>query len=144
MIELSPDLSTIKGAPATFDAFLALEGEIFRQVGERKTLRFVAGNRGYFIKIHAGVGWREIFKNLFQGRLPVLGAKNEVRAIERLTTGRTSITVAHRLSTAEASDTVLVFDAGRIVERGPHSALVEADGVYSALHRDWAGAVAEQ
>jgi putative ABC transport system ATP-binding protein len=66
------------------------------------------------------------------------------RAIERLTTGRTSITVAHRLSTAEASDTVLVFDAGRIVERGPHSALVEADGVYSDLHRDWAGAVAEQ
>lgn len=85
MIELSPGLSTIKDAPATFDTFLALEGETFRQVGERKTLRFVVGNRGYFIKIHTGVGWREIFKNLFQGRQPVLGAKNEVRAIQRLT-----------------------------------------------------------
>jgi len=65
------------------------------------------------------------------------------RAIERLTTGRTSITVAHRLSTAEASDTVLVFDAGRLVERGPHSELVGHDGVYAALHRDWEGSVSE-
>jgi putative ABC transport system ATP-binding protein len=64
------------------------------------------------------------------------------RAIERLTSGRTSITVAHRLSTAEASDTVLVFDAGRLVERGPHEDLVRACGVYSDLHRDWEGSVA--
>jgi ATP-binding cassette subfamily B protein len=65
------------------------------------------------------------------------------RAIERLTLGRTSITVAHRLSTAEASDTVLVFDAGRVVERGPHEELVRAGGVYADLHRDWEGSVAE-
>ena len=61
------------------------------------------------------------------------------RAIERLTAGRTSITIAHRLSTAEASDTVLVFDRGEIVERGPHEELVAGDGVYADLHRDWAG-----
>ncbi|MDH3729794.1 MAG: ABC transporter ATP-binding protein/permease [Acidimicrobiia bacterium] len=60
------------------------------------------------------------------------------RAIERLTGGRTSITVAHRLSTAEASDEILVFDAGRLVERGDHGALVGAGGVYAALHADWA------
>jgi putative ABC transport system ATP-binding protein len=65
------------------------------------------------------------------------------RAIDRLTAGRTSVTVAHRLSTAEASDTVLVFDAGRLVERGPHRELVLAGGVYADLHRDWAGSVAE-
>ncbi len=65
------------------------------------------------------------------------------RAIERLTSGRTSITVAHRLSTAEASDTVLVFDAGRLVERGTHRELVQAGGVYSSLHRDWEGSVVE-
>ena len=65
------------------------------------------------------------------------------RAIEHLTSGRTSITVAHRLSTAEASDIVLVFDAGRLVERGSHRELVEASGVYSALHRDWQGAAVE-
>ena len=59
------------------------------------------------------------------------------RAMERLVEGRTSITVAHRLSTAEASDRVLVFDQGRLVEEGEHDELVDAGGVYSALHRDW-------
>jgi ABC-type multidrug transport system fused ATPase/permease subunit len=58
--------------------------------------------------------------------------------MERLTAGRTSITVAHRLSTAEASDEVLVFDRGRLVERGPHAELVAAGGVYASLHEDWA------
>lgn len=61
------------------------------------------------------------------------------RAIERLTAGRTSITIAHRLSTAEASDRVLVFDNGEIVERGHHDQLVAAGGVYANLYRDWAG-----
>ncbi|MEX0834551.1 MAG: ABC transporter ATP-binding protein, partial [Nitriliruptor sp.] len=60
------------------------------------------------------------------------------RAIERLTAGRTAVTVAHRLSTAEAADEVLVFDAGRLVERGPHDELVALGGVYAALHADWA------
>jgi putative ABC transport system ATP-binding protein len=60
------------------------------------------------------------------------------RAIERLTAGRTSITVAHRLSTAEAADEVLVFDRGELVQRGPHARLVGEDGVYQRLHADWA------
>ena len=60
-------------------------------------------------------------------------------AIEYLTAGRTSITVAHRLSTAEASDRVLVFDAGAIVEDGHHDDLVALGGVYSAMHGDWEG-----
>jgi ATP-binding cassette, subfamily B, bacterial len=59
------------------------------------------------------------------------------RAIDRLISGRTSITIAHRLSTAEASDEVLVFDQGRLVERGHHLDLVNAGGVYSTMHRDW-------
>jgi putative ABC transport system ATP-binding protein len=52
--------------------------------------------------------------------------------------GRTSITIAHRLATAEAADEVIVVDRGRIVERGPHHDLVEAGGVYAALHASWA------
>lgn len=59
------------------------------------------------------------------------------RAIDRLISGRTSITIAHRLSTAEASDEVLVFDHGRLVERGHHRDLVASGGVYSAMHHDW-------
>lgn len=58
-------------------------------------------------------------------------------AIDRLIEGRTSITVAHRLSTAEASDEVLVFDRGRLVERGTHARLLAAGGVYTRLHSDW-------
>lgn len=59
-------------------------------------------------------------------------------AIDKLTEGRTSVTIAHRLSTAEGADEVLVFDHGELVERGHHRDLVVCDGVYSALYADWA------
>lgn len=59
------------------------------------------------------------------------------RAIDRLTAGRTSVTIAHRLATAEAADEILVFDRGRLVERGPHPELVDAGGVYAAMYADW-------
>lgn len=58
-------------------------------------------------------------------------------ALERLLRGRTSVTVAHRLSTAEVADEILVFDEGRLVERGPHERLVDAGGVYARLHNSW-------
>ncbi|HEX6301005.1 MAG TPA: ABC transporter ATP-binding protein [Acidimicrobiia bacterium] len=59
-------------------------------------------------------------------------------AIDKLTAGRTSVTIAHRLSTAEGADDVLVFDQGELVERGHHRDLVVCDGVYAALYADWA------
>ena len=60
------------------------------------------------------------------------------RALERLMTGRTSVTIAHRMSTAESADEVVVVDRGRIVQRGPHAELVrDPDGVYAGLHRSW-------
>jgi ATP-binding cassette, subfamily B, bacterial len=59
------------------------------------------------------------------------------RALDSLTRGRTSIAIAHRLSTAQAADEVIVVDGGRIVERGPHTDLVDAGGVYSHLHASW-------
>jgi putative ABC transport system ATP-binding protein len=59
------------------------------------------------------------------------------RALDSLTRGRTSIAIAHRLSTAQAADEVIVVDGGRIVERGPHPELVGAGGVYSHLHASW-------
>ena len=59
------------------------------------------------------------------------------RALERLTRGRTSVTIAHRMSTAENADEVVVVDAGRIVQRGPHARLVEEGGVYGRLHSSW-------
>ncbi|HEX6249553.1 MAG TPA: ABC transporter ATP-binding protein [Nocardioidaceae bacterium] len=59
------------------------------------------------------------------------------QALERLMSGRTSVTIAHRLSTAENADEVVVVDAGRVVQRGPHAELVEVDGVYRRLHDSW-------
>ncbi len=59
------------------------------------------------------------------------------RALERLMSGRTSVTIAHRLSTAQAADEVVVVDQGRIVQRGHHSVLVGVPGVYAGLHRSW-------
>jgi len=59
------------------------------------------------------------------------------RALDRLLDGRTSVTIAHRLSTAENADRVLVFDAGHLVEDGTHAQLVNADGVYARLHASW-------
>jgi len=59
------------------------------------------------------------------------------RALERLTRGRTSVTIAHRMSTAENADEVVVVDKGRIVQRGAHAALVAEGGVYGRLHASW-------
>jgi ATP-binding cassette, subfamily B, bacterial len=60
------------------------------------------------------------------------------RALEGLTRGRTSVAIAHRLSTAEAADTVIVVDQGRVVEEGPHRDLVGRGGVYTAMYASWA------
>ncbi len=59
------------------------------------------------------------------------------RALEGLTRGRTAITIAHRLSTAENADDVVVFDEGRVAERGRHADLVGRGGVYGRLHASW-------
>jgi heptose I phosphotransferase len=67
-----------------FDYIMQLDGEMFRDMDSRRTLRFSLYDKRYFLKAHYGVGWKEIIKNLLQFRLPVLGARNEWRAIKRL------------------------------------------------------------
>ncbi|MCI0687710.1 MAG: ABC transporter ATP-binding protein/permease [Sporichthyaceae bacterium] len=59
------------------------------------------------------------------------------KALEGITRGRTAISIAHRMSTAQAADDVIVFDAGRVVERGHHTDLVGAGGTYARLYASW-------
>lgn len=62
-------------------------------------------------------------------------------ALDRLMTGRTTLVVAHRLSTVRRADRIVVLEHGRIVEQGAHDALVDAGGRYARLHLTQAGLV---
>jgi len=57
--------------------------------------------------------------------------------LRRLLSGRTSIVIAHRLSTIRQAGRIVVLDGGRIVEQGSHDELLEAQGAYWRLYRDW-------
>ena len=60
------------------------------------------------------------------------------RALDAVTRGRTTVAIAHRLSTAQAADEVIVVDAGRVVQRGPHDELVrDTDSIYAKLYASW-------
>jgi ABC-type multidrug transport system fused ATPase/permease subunit len=61
-------------------------------------------------------------------------------ALLELTHGRTSVTIAHRLSTAETADLVFIVDAGHVVQRGTHA--VTQPGVYQLLHASWSAGIA--
>jgi ATP-binding cassette, subfamily C, bacterial len=61
------------------------------------------------------------------------------RAAAEAIRGRGAVLVAHRLDQAAAADEILVLDAGRVVERGPHERLVDAGGRYARLWRAWSG-----
>ena len=59
-------------------------------------------------------------------------------AVARLTEGRTAITIAHRLATAEHADVILVLERGRLVQQGTHAQLLaDPDGAYARLHGSW-------
>src|SRR3546814_16575325 len=69
----------------------------------------------------------------------------EIQAtLERIEQGRTTIVIAHRLSTAVAADEIIVLDPGRIVARGPHAGLLRPAGLYAEMWNRQAQERAEQ
>lgn len=70
---------------SVFEQVMALRGKVFRDVAGRKTMQLSLAGQSYFVKLHFGVGWPEIFKNLVSLKKPILGAMTEVKAIQKLT-----------------------------------------------------------
>lgn len=82
---LEEPFRTLWAGQDAFVAARALQGRVLRELEGRRTLRTEVAGRGYYVKLHRGVGWGEILKNLVTARLPVLGAEHEWLAIKRLT-----------------------------------------------------------
>ena len=83
-IDLRPPFDRLWKGEDPFEKVFALGGEEFRSVKNRRTFRIEIGGEGFFVKIHRGAGWAEIFKNLVQFKMPVTGAGNEYRALKKL------------------------------------------------------------
>lgn len=81
---LSEEFERIWEGGDPFKILQAVEGNIYRQVKNRKTIQFRINGKSYFVKLHSGVGWGEIVKNLLLLRMPILGAENEWRAVNKL------------------------------------------------------------
>ncbi len=77
MTYLREDIQQLWRGQDPLEKAFALEGEVFRDVPGRRTLRVVLNNKAYFVKLHYGVGWSEVIKNWLQFKWPVIGASNE-------------------------------------------------------------------
>lgn len=84
MVELKEPLATLWRGKDAFEQVKALQGEVFRELETRRTLRFDLAGKSYFLKWHRGTSLKEIVKNLLSLRMPVLGADREWNAIHRL------------------------------------------------------------
>jgi putative ABC transport system ATP-binding protein len=110
------------------------------RVGERGD-SLSAGERQLVALLRAGVVDPDVL--VLDEATSSVDALTEVRishALSRLAEGRTTIAIAHRLSTAARADRVLVLDGGRLVEDGHHDELVAAGGTYSRLYDAWLSA----
>ena len=112
------------------------------EVGQRGT-QLSAGERQLVALIRASLVDPDVL--VLDEATSSVDALTEVRltrALEKLASGRTTIAIAHRLSTAARADRVLVLDHGRLVEDGSHNELVNQGGVYAQMYEAWVAATA--
>ena len=81
MVELKEPFATLWRGKDPFEEVKTLQGEVFRELETRRTLRFEMAGKSYFLKWHRGTTLKEIIKNLLSLRMPVLGADREWNAI---------------------------------------------------------------
>jgi heptose I phosphotransferase len=84
MLYLREDFQKYWAGKDPFQAADELEGQVFRAVKSRRTFRFEINGKGFFAKIHHGVGWAEILKNMVQFKKAIIGAGNEWAALNKL------------------------------------------------------------
>ena len=84
MLFLSKKFERLWQGKDPFKEVLKLDGKEYRNKEGRRTFQLCIEDHSYFVKVHQGIGWKEIFKNLIQFRLPVIGASNEYFAANKL------------------------------------------------------------